>query len=74
METIIAVSADERLMEKINRVLRDKGPLPKPVLRAFCHADIRPFDTALSTMIEEGRIKEIEPEEGKRAMRYKAAG
>lgn len=74
METIIAVSADERLMEKIGRVLRDKGPLPKPVLRAFCHADIRPFDTALSTMIEEGRIKEIEPEEGKRAMRYKAAG
>lgn len=71
METIIAVGNDQRLMDRIRRVLAERGPLPKPTLRSLCHADIKPFDTALATMLDEGSIREVEPEEGKRAYRYK---
>jgi hypothetical protein len=75
MEGIINVSADERLMEKIKRVLRDTPePLSKSILRSRVHADIRPFDTALTTMIEEGSIGEVSPAEGQRAHRYKLSG
>jgi hypothetical protein len=71
MESIINVSADEALMNKIKRLLRDKGPTTKAVLRSLCHADIKPFDTAFKTMLDEGSLSEMEAEPGKRSLRYK---
>lgn len=74
MESIVNVSADQRLMDKIARAIRENPDLSKSQIRNLVHADIKPFGLALDTMVEEGRIQELPLDPGQRVRRYRAIG